>query len=193
MNTPMNIEYTTEDGYKVVISSPEQIVVTQGIPCVDGGKIRHDGKMVRLMVRYDNRPELAAQITRWQADWKAYQDYKAAEFARNVPGLDELEKAQDAAYKEQARYDAAFEHMMESGDSISPKALDETLEKIASALAIQYPRAAMYLRANSYTYASNHHKYGAGKRAMELIANGGSLEEAEKILKNWLPEESIWN
>jgi hypothetical protein len=30
------------------------------------------------MVRYDNKPELAAQIAKWQADWKTYEDWKAA-------------------------------------------------------------------------------------------------------------------
>lgn len=113
-----------------------------------------------------------------------------------ISGLSELEEAQDAAYNEDCRYQIEFDRMMnnEYNDGAKPpRPIDETLARKASYLAGQYPRAEVYLRAKSYTQSDNHHKYGAGKRAMELITSGGSLDEAEEILRNWLPEESIWN
>lgn len=118
--------------------------------------------------------------------------------AANDPlyGLDELRAAQDAAYNEEHRYQDQFERMMddENNDGARPpKALDESLRTHADKLAARYPRAAAYLRAEGYTYSNNHHKYGAGKKAMTLIASGGNLDEAETILKNWLPESSMWS
>ena len=190
---PEPIKYETSYGYTVTLDDPNQLVIEQGYTCINGGKIKHNGKMVKLMVRYDNKPELAAKIKDWEAAWEQYETDKAAEFDRNVPGLDELRAAQDAAYNEQARYDAEFSRMMDTGHGISPKSVDTSLAEIASELAAEYPRAAMYLQAKDYTYANNHHKYGAGKDAMDLIAQGGSLEDAAEILENWLPESTMRN
>jgi len=82
----------------------------------------------------------------------------------------------------------------EGNDGVdAPKPIDETLHEKADRLAIEYPRAAVYLKAKGYTYASNYHKTGAGREAMEIIATGGSIEDANKALENWLPEESMWD
>jgi hypothetical protein len=193
---PEPIKHETTTGHTVTLDDPKQLVNPKGIPCIDGGLIRHNGNLVGLMVRYDDKPELAAKIEQWKAEWATYKAAKAAEFAANVPGLEELRKAQDAAYNEEHRYSAEFERMMddEYNDGVRPpEALNESLREKAIRLAEMYPRAAMYLRAKDYTLSSNHHKYGAGERAMNLIAEGGSLEEAENILKNWLPESAKWN
>jgi hypothetical protein len=72
METPKSIEYITTDGHKVVISEQMQLIVVQGIPCIDGGQIKINGKYTRLYVRFDNKPGLAAEIAVWQADWAAY-------------------------------------------------------------------------------------------------------------------------
>ena len=187
------LEYTTKHGYEVTLSDPKQLVIVQGYSCINGGKVRHNGKMVKLMVRYDDKPDLANKVAAWQEAWEKYEAAKAAEFAANVPGLDELRAAQEAAYNEQARHDAEMEHMFATGDSILPKPINESLHEHAQQLAGQYPRAAMYLRAEDYTFASNFRKAGAGEDAMTLIARGGSIEDAEKILKNWVPENAMWD
>jgi hypothetical protein len=72
MDAPKSIEYTTKDGYKVVLSDAKQLIVAQGMPCIDGGQIKVNGKYTKLYVRYDNKPELAAEIAAWQAAWSAY-------------------------------------------------------------------------------------------------------------------------
>lgn len=107
----------------------------------------------------------------------------------NVPGLDELRKAQDAAYNEDRQYSHQMDRMMddEQNDGVNPPApINQSLREIANNLAKQYPRAAVYLRAEGYTGASNFKKYGAGKDAMEIIATGGSIEDAKAILDNWM-------
>lgn len=72
MDTPKAIEYTTQDGHKVIVSSPSQLIVAKGLPCIDGGTVQHNGKMVKLLIRYDNKPALAAEIATWQSAWQAY-------------------------------------------------------------------------------------------------------------------------
>jgi hypothetical protein len=72
METPKSIEYTTTDGHRVVVSDLKQLVVMQGMPCIDGGQVKVGGKYSKLYVRYDNKPQLAAEIASWQAAWAAY-------------------------------------------------------------------------------------------------------------------------
>jgi len=181
------VSYTTKSGYTVTLDDPKKLVVKQGRKCIDGGTIKHNGQTVRLVVAYDDKPELAQQVAEWQAAWAEYQTGIAAEFDRNVLGLAELEAAKDAAHNERVRYNLAMQAMMDSEDGIAPKALDETIIANAKTLAAQYPRAAMYLRAKAYTHASNDRKYSAGKQAMALIASGGDLSDAQDILDNWSP------
>jgi hypothetical protein len=188
MIKPQAIEYTTQHGHTINLDDPHKLVVEQGFKCINGGTVKHSGKNVRLMVRYDNKPELAAKIAAWLEDWKHYEASKAAEFARNVPGLAELEAAKDAASNEEYRYELELNRAMDSEGGFSPRSLDTSLRDRANKLVDQYPRAAMYLRAKA-----NHHKSTAGNKAMDLIATGGSLDDAAEILTNWVPEESIWN
>ena len=111
-----------------------------------------------------------------------------------LEGLAELSKAQDAAYNEQHRYDNEFQRMMddENNDGArSPRPLNKALIQNARDLAAKYPRAALYLKAQGYTLASNIDKYMAGQDAMKLIAAGGDLNEAEAILKNWCKNSYI--
>lgn len=57
----------------------------------------------------------------------------------------------------------------------------------------KYPRAALALVAENYQYASDDRKVTAGKKALELLKNGGTVEAAQAILDNWLPERAMWN
>ena len=72
MDTPKAIEYTTQDGHKVIVSNPSQLIVAKGLPCIDGGTVQHNGKITKLLIRYDNKPALAAEIATWQSAWQAY-------------------------------------------------------------------------------------------------------------------------
>ena len=100
-------------------------------------------------------------------------------------GVEELKAAKDAAYNEELRYDYEFERMMDTGDSISPEPIDKSLEVKVNNLVAKYPRAAVYLQAEDYMLTKNNNKHSAGKEALELIENGGSIAEAEEILESW--------
>jgi len=100
-------------------------------------------------------------------------------------GVDELRKAQDAAYNERARYEHEFNRMMDTGDSISPEPINKTILTKAQNLAVLNPAAAVYLQAESFMGSSNHNKYGAGKDAKELLEAGGTIADAKEILKTW--------
>lgn len=81
MIAPEPIRYETP--YKVVILSElEQLIVKNGYPCIDAGYVEYEGNYVPFAVRYDNKPELAAQIDRWQSDWIAYNNWRNAEIDR---------------------------------------------------------------------------------------------------------------
>jgi hypothetical protein len=71
MNKPEPITYAASHK-TIIVETPDQLIVAQGVPCIDGGMARINGKAQRYMVRYDNKPELAAQITDWLAAWQAY-------------------------------------------------------------------------------------------------------------------------
>ncbi|WP_249849254.1 hypothetical protein [Aggregatibacter actinomycetemcomitans] len=60
-------------------------------------------------------------------------------------------------------------------------------------LSAKYPRAAMYLKADSYSTAENYDKASAGDKAKKLLDEGGSIEDAQKILGNWLPASAYWD
>lgn len=77
INKPQAIKYTTPQGHTVVLDDPEKLVVKQDIPCIDGGYAKINGKTGQLFVRYDNKPELAAQIADWQKAWDEYTEWFA--------------------------------------------------------------------------------------------------------------------
>lgn len=187
MEKPQPLTYETP--YKIVtVSTPENIKIVQGKECLDGGMVIHNGKLVPFYVVVSGKPELERRVAAWRAEWGEYKTAKAAELATNVPGLEELRRATDAMYNDNARYHSQFERMMENenNDGVNPPApLDKAIHQAAYDLAAQYPRAVLYLRAEGYTVASNVNKYAAGKRAMEIIATGGSLEDAQAVLDNW--------
>lgn len=196
MKQPNALTYVTP--YKtIVINDPREIITINGIECLDGGSIMYNGQLTTLQVRIDNKPDLAKMVTDWRAEWDVYNAYKVTELATNVPGLAELRKAQDAAYNDEHRYNDQMQRMMEDEDNDGvnpPVAINKSLREQANDLAKQYPRAAVYLRAESYaTYSDNVDKYTAGKTAMDIIATGGSLDEAINTLDNWLPKNKFFD
>jgi len=77
MNRPYPIQYATS--YKTItLDDPKQLIVAGGYPCINGGTVSVNGKTQTLYVRYDNKPELAAEIANWQDAWQAYNDAIAA-------------------------------------------------------------------------------------------------------------------
>lgn len=110
------------------------------------------------------------------------QEEKAAEEAA-IPGLRELRAAYDAEEKYRSDFAAAMEDEMRDGVNM-PVAPRTDID----ALAAQYPRANLFLKAEGYADASHYAKASAGRKAMTLLREGGTIEEAAAILDGWLSD-----
>lgn len=100
---------------------------------------------------------------RLRASWEAGD----AKLRAACPGINELR----AAYDDVERYHREFNRMMEDGDNDGvrpPRAIRGDVD----ALRAQYPIAAAYLKAESWSFADHYAKSGAGRRAMERIISG---------------------
>ena len=116
-----------------------------------------------------------------QAGVRAQEETAAEEAA--IPGLRELRAAYDAEEKYRSDCATALEDEMRDGVNI-PVAPRTDID----ALAAQYPRANLYLKAEGYADASHYAKASAGRKAMTLLREGGTIEEAAAILDGWLSD-----
>ena len=126
----------------------------------------------------------AELLRRQRARWAA--EEAALELA--CPGLAILRAAVD----DSDRYHRQFNAMMEDGTNDGVRSPRQPAADI-DALRAQYPRAAAYMRAESYSCASNHHKAAAGVAAMAVLAKGGEIAAADALLDNWLPASAAWD
>lgn len=130
----------------------------------------------------------AARKEQWKQEWLKEQEAEAQKLEAKVPGLAALQ----AAYEAETAYREAFRVAMEdeSRDGVAMPAQPET---DVAALETEFPRAALYIKAEEYSMAADDRKATAGNRAKKLLAEGGSEKDAAAILENWLPESAIWN
>ena len=122
------------------------------------------------------------------ADIRAKKAEEAKALALAVPGIEELRHALDEHAHYHAEFAAAMEDEMRDGVNMPRRPASNIAE-----LQAQYPRAALYLKAEDYSLASHYAKVAAGDKAMAILRNGGSIEDAQAVLDNWLPEEAMWN
>lgn len=85
-------------------------------------------------------------------------------------------------FKGMAELEAVYNAYMRHGIDAAPL---EALEQ-------QYPEAYAYLKARDYSRASHQLQANAGQKAMTLLNNGGTAQDAMSILDNWLPEDALW-
>jgi hypothetical protein len=129
---------------------------------------------------------ITSEMDRIRAEEKAAMESK---LTANVPGLDILRAATDA----HGDYSDGFARMMESeaNDGVSPPKLPTS---DLAAIRAQYPRAALWLRADCQANgASDDRKAAAGERARDMIESGVDLDAALRVLENWLPESARWS
>jgi len=155
--------------------------------CVDFGTVRVGGKDRRLIVKLEGRPALRAIVDAAMAAEAEAERAEAERMAKNVPGLDELQAAIDA----EGQYRREFNRMMddENNDGVNPPKYPSAS---SAELAKQFPRAAVYVRAEGYSMANHWAKAKAGEEAREIIASGGSIFDAEATLANWLSDNNVY-
>lgn len=105
---------------------------------------------------------------------RAAKEKAKAERAAKIAAIEGLEEIRNAIYAVE-KYHRDFNRMMEDeyNDGVNPPRRPST--SVADIKA-KYPRAAAYLKAESFTYASHYAKSGAGARALERIINGEDYE-----------------
>ena len=160
------------------VISPTRGPLVISNPCLSNvmltGIVVVDGKDIDMVVRLTDKTAKAVR-----------EEMKSSYIAQPhkesmILGLEVLRKARDTR---------SYEHkaMMRAIDSGSSKCplLTVTDEEVAE-LERQYPTAAAYLKAENYSAASNDRKSMAGKKAMSLLISGGSADQANEIMNNWL-------
>lgn len=157
----------------------------QAGPAVQFRPVRVNGKEVNPIIRLAGKPKLAAA---WAAHEKARGEYEAA-VAANLPGLEELRAAQER----EERHGRRFARMMDDEHNDGARPPRREAGPAFADLAAKHPRARLYLRAESYSFAANDQKAAAGKEAMEILEHGGSEADAARVLENWLPQSAFNN
>jgi hypothetical protein len=179
-----DFEFEIADGKIVAatVISPTRGPLSIDKPCLGNvmlaGSVVVDGKEIKLLVRLTDKTA------------KAVNDEISASYHRRalppskedmIPGLDALRGARGTRNYEHEMLTRAID----SGSSRCPAQTVTNAQ--VEALEAQYPAAVAYLRAESYACASNLDKHAAGRKAKELLLSGGSVEQANEIMDNWLP------
>jgi hypothetical protein len=143
----------------------------------------------QVFAKLEGRTDLQKLVDDYEAELRGAEMARKAALNAAVPGLDEVMAAAAAAYNEDARYRNEFSAMMEdegNDGARPPRPLDQSPSQRLQALQEQYPRAALYLRAKrqseSASWADNTGKGAAGRLAMEILASGGDIKDAEAAL-----------
>ena len=134
------------------------------------------------------KPAFDTALAEYRDKQRAAYEAREAALESACPGLHALRDARE----DEIRYHDEFEQMMadESNDVARPP---RPVETSYASLVTKFPRAALYLKAENYSCASNDRKASAGSKAMQILANGGSEDEAKAVLDNWLPESAMWD
>lgn len=158
------------DGAEVAVGDPWHVPAKmrpqyRGSAWVVGGKVGLD------------EAEGAAVETALEAAREAHRKGGDAALEAACPGLAALKAARDEA----DRYADGFNRMMEDegNDGVSPPRRPAADFR---ALARQYPRASLYLRAEYDSASMSDAVAAGGKAAMRVLAEGGSLEAARDAL-----------
>lgn len=176
------------------VKSPEAQVEANGktyrgpASLKDGNVVVHDaGRKIIVTVK----PEDAADVKRVFESRDATKVAREQVLTQQVPGLAEVRAASEAHHVATSRYEAARETAQEHEDFRPVTPPSPALAERHAAVREQYPRAALYVKAEnqatSGSWADNTGKQAAGRKAMSLIRKGASLEEAKAALAERRP------
>src|SRR3990167_8859344 len=86
---------------------------------------------------------------------------------------------------------AAYYHASEHGYPTREAATMRDADEVLAAVGTQYPMAAAYARAESYSMADNFEKSEAGRHAMQAIESGSDpIAAIKKMEADWLTSAS---
>jgi len=143
---------------------------------VDFGRQQIGGKSTVLIAKIAGQPELEAALA-------AYKEKEEAVKARLAAiGWTTYQAAQSKAINARGAYDCASERGYPVKEAAAMRDAEEALNTVAQ----QYPLAAAYAKAESYSMAHNDLKSSAGTRAMRAIENGADpLQAVEEMDAEW--------
>lgn len=158
----------------------------------DGTQLAMDKRIAKnpedLAFVKSHKPEIMAFIkAEKEAKQKSIEERQAK--IKAIEGLEEIRAA--LADVEAWHYELAASFFDVGGLGVRPKPQYDF-----DALYAKYPRAAAYLKAESFEYASHYAKSAAGKKAKERIING---EDPNKVITEMESEwkaycdEHIWD
>lgn len=136
-------------------------------------QMKPEGIRVFLSVAYDFKEE--------------YRMDKLKRVEKYLPGLTILRSAQAEAEAEALRYIKVFRQRLEDqdGDREPLRLFDESYQQTFSKLSNKYPRARLYLAAESLARDSYWQHDGSIRdplQAMSLLMDGGAMKEAEVLM-----------
>lgn len=179
----MNITCRTKSGAEVTLTgSPSKlatIVTPVGTFTGHWGTLQGNDGFIGKCVVDGVEKMICAQIPK--IEWDHFCDGIRLELSLNVPGLNEL----IAAHNAEEKYADDFNAMMddENNDGVNPPTRPTVK---SSELAKQYPIAAAYLKAESWECSSHHVKSSEGRKAKNIIAEGGYYANAITAMEiNW--------
>jgi len=175
-----------------VLTSNAEFGVARGLPKEMAGKYSHmlSTGRTNIPLTESEAAIIIAGRERLAAKQEAAAREQKARLEANVPGLAELRELSSAVSNDDLRYSREFNRMMEDENNDgarSPRQVDESRRgKLVDMLA-KYPRAALYLRAENTKdgagLADNNGKIESANNAMNILENGGSLDDAERALR----------
>jgi hypothetical protein len=143
---------------------------------VDFGRQQIGGKTVALKAKIAGKPELEAMLAADKSEKEAIKARLAA------IGWPTYQAAQSKAINARGDYDYASERGYPVKEAAAMRVADEALDAVAH----EYPLAAVYAKAESYSMAHNDLKASAGTRAMRAIENGADpLQAAAEMDAEW--------
>lgn len=168
-----SITYTFPDDCKV--AALRGVTAVGGVFCTASGKWRDPIDAVKFTTEINGRgvtamiagkPELELLLAAHLARIAAEQAAKDA--ALSALSWPQYQAIQRRAANAREAYDRASEYGYPAKEAAAMRAADEALESARQ----QYPLAAAYAKAESYSMAANDQKASAGNRAMKAIESG---------------------
>lgn len=135
------------------------------------------------------KPQIMAELRQRKAteeELEAAEEVACRARQAKIAAIEGLKAIENAIAAEEA-YAEAFDRMMddEYNDGVNPPSRPKESSKELKA---KYPRAAAYIKAENWSFASNYAKAGAGSKAKERIING---EDYNTVLADMDAEWSV--